>query len=57
MFGIQVSVNNAVRDSYLDLPAHKVKSFYEAMKIFNDILYSNLITFKMEAGMFRIQAV
>lgn len=47
---IQVAVNHAVRDSYLDLPAHKVKPFYEAMKIFNDILYENTITFKMAEG-------
>ncbi|CAL4067646.1 unnamed protein product [Meganyctiphanes norvegica] len=47
---IQVAVNNAVRDSYLDLPAHKVKQFYEAMKIYNDILYENAITFKMAEG-------
>ncbi|CAL4103214.1 unnamed protein product, partial [Meganyctiphanes norvegica] len=47
---IQVANNHAVRDSYLDLPAHKVKPFYEAMKTYNDILYENAITFKMAAG-------
>ena len=47
---MQVAVNHTVRDSYLDLPAHKVKSFYEHMKIFNDILYENTITFKMAEG-------
>lgn len=46
----RVSLNNAVRDSFLDLPAHKVKSFYAAMKLFNDILYDNSLVFKMDSG-------
>ncbi|XP_042881672.1 gamma-butyrobetaine dioxygenase-like isoform X1 [Penaeus japonicus] len=46
----RVSVNNAVRDSYLDLPAHRVKEFYSAMKLFNDILYDNSLSFKMDTG-------
>lgn len=45
-----VSLNNAVRDSFLDLPAHKVKGFYSAMKLFNDILYDNSLVFKMDTG-------
>ncbi|CAL4066720.1 unnamed protein product [Meganyctiphanes norvegica] len=47
---IQVAVNDAVRDSYLDLPAHEVKQFYEAMKIYNDILYENVVTYKLSEG-------
>ncbi|XP_071530345.1 gamma-butyrobetaine dioxygenase-like [Panulirus ornatus] len=47
---IRVAVNNAIRDSYLDLPSHKVKSFYVAMKLLNDILYDNSVRFKMDAG-------
>ncbi|XP_042238631.1 gamma-butyrobetaine dioxygenase-like isoform X1 [Homarus americanus] len=45
-----VAMNNGVRQSYLDLPSHKVKKFYAALKLFNDILYDNAIRFKMEAG-------
>ncbi|XP_066969074.1 gamma-butyrobetaine dioxygenase-like [Macrobrachium rosenbergii] len=47
---IRVAVNNAIRDSYLDMPPNKVKKFYEAMKLFNDILYANSSTFKMDSG-------
>ncbi|XP_068241833.1 gamma-butyrobetaine dioxygenase-like [Palaemon carinicauda] len=47
---IRVAVNNAIRDSYLDLPSSKVKKFYESLKVFNDILYSNSSTFKMDSG-------
>ncbi|XP_071530346.1 gamma-butyrobetaine dioxygenase-like [Panulirus ornatus] len=47
---IRVAVNNAIRDSHLDLPSHKVKSFYVAMKLLNDILYDNSVRFKMDAG-------
>ncbi|XP_064120347.1 gamma-butyrobetaine dioxygenase-like isoform X1 [Macrobrachium nipponense] len=46
----RIAVNNAIRDSYLDLPSNKVKKFYEAMKLFNDILYANSSTFKMDTG-------
>ncbi|XP_063612454.1 gamma-butyrobetaine dioxygenase-like isoform X1 [Penaeus indicus] len=46
----RVSLNNAVRDSFLDLPAQKVKGFYAAMKLFNDILYDNSLAFKMDSG-------
>nr|XP_045604657.1 gamma-butyrobetaine dioxygenase-like [Procambarus clarkii] len=45
-----VAMNNGVRASHLDLSAHLVKKFYAAMKLFNDILYDNAITFKMEEG-------
>ncbi|XP_066966213.1 gamma-butyrobetaine dioxygenase-like [Macrobrachium rosenbergii] len=47
---IRVAVNNAIRDSYLDLPSNKVKKFYEAMKLFNDILYATSSAFKMDSG-------
>lgn len=47
---VRVAVNNAIRDSYIDLPADRVKSFYSAMKLFNDILYDNSVVFKMDSG-------
>ncbi|KAK7086511.1 Gamma-butyrobetaine dioxygenase [Halocaridina rubra] len=46
----QIAVNNAIRDSYIDLPPEKVKPFYSAMKVFNDILYENSVVFKMDSG-------
>lgn len=49
---VQVAVNNAIRDSHLDLPANKVKTFYSALKLFNDILYDNSANFKMDSGKF-----
>ncbi|XP_050733899.1 gamma-butyrobetaine dioxygenase-like isoform X2 [Eriocheir sinensis] len=47
---VQIAVNNAIRDSHMDLPPHKVKKYYAAYKRFHEILYANAITFKMEAG-------
>ncbi|XP_068241830.1 gamma-butyrobetaine dioxygenase-like [Palaemon carinicauda] len=47
---VRIAVNNAIRDSYIDLPAEKVKHFYSAMKLFNDILYDNSLVFKMDSG-------
>lgn len=47
---VRISVNNQVRDSFLDLKADKVTSFYKAMKLMNDVLYENAINFKMEDG-------
>lgn len=47
---IRIAVNNAIRDSYIDVPSEKVKPFYEAMKTFNDILYDNSVAFKMDTG-------
>ncbi|KAK4306755.1 hypothetical protein Pmani_021442 [Petrolisthes manimaculis] len=47
---IRVAVNNAVRDSHMDIPPESVKNFYWAFKIFNEILYDNSLNFKMDSG-------
>ena len=47
---VQIAVNNAIRDSHMDLPPHEVKNYYSAYKRLHNILYANAITFKMEAG-------
>lgn len=47
---VQIAVNNAIRDSHMDLPPQQVKKYYSAYKRFHDILYANAITFKMEQG-------
>lgn len=47
---VQIAVNNAIRDSHMDLPPEEVKKYYAAYKRFHNILYANAMTFKMEQG-------
>uniref|UniRef100_A0A0P4VXA7 TauD/TfdA-like domain-containing protein n=1 Tax=Scylla olivacea TaxID=85551 RepID=A0A0P4VXA7_SCYOL len=47
---MQIAVNNAIRDSHMDLPPQEVKKYYAAYKRFHNILYANAMTFKMEQG-------
>ena len=47
---VQIAVNNAIRDSHMDLPPQEVKKYYAAYKRFHNILYANAMTFKMEQG-------
>lgn len=53
---VQIAINNAIRDSHMDLPAQDVKRYYTAYKRFHDILYANAITFKMEEGEYCVVA-
>ncbi|KAG0716176.1 Gamma-butyrobetaine dioxygenase [Chionoecetes opilio] len=47
---LQIAVNNSTRDSHMDLSPAEVKKHYRAYKRFNDILYANALSFKMEQG-------
>uniref|UniRef100_A0A8C5D3B4 gamma-butyrobetaine dioxygenase n=2 Tax=Gouania willdenowi TaxID=441366 RepID=A0A8C5D3B4_GOUWI len=49
---IRVHLNNATRDSVLDLPLHQVQPFYSALRTFTDILNrpENVLTYTMEPG-------
>ena len=47
-----VHYNNQVRDSYLNIPAAEVQGYYEALRHFDDLLYSkeNLVEIKLLTG-------
>ncbi|XP_015487074.1 gamma-butyrobetaine dioxygenase isoform X1 [Parus major] len=49
---IRINYNNATRDTVFDIPAEKVRSFYAALKEFNDLLNSaeHKFTYKLKPG-------
>ncbi|KAF7655725.1 hypothetical protein LDENG_00051670 [Lucifuga dentata] len=48
----RISLNNATRDSVLDLPLNQVQPFYRALRAYMDIMNrpENLVTFRMDPG-------
>lgn len=49
--GKVIRVNNSqLRDSFLDVPAEKVKSWYKALRLYNKIMYQEATRFKLQDG-------
>ncbi|KAJ3593843.1 hypothetical protein NHX12_006177 [Muraenolepis orangiensis] len=48
----RINLNNATRDSVLDLPLQQVQEFYRALKAYSDIMNrpKNVVSYRMEPG-------
>ncbi len=42
--------SNQTRDSFLNIPIERVDPFIRALRKFDDLMYQNHITFKLQAG-------
>ncbi|XP_028257370.1 gamma-butyrobetaine dioxygenase [Parambassis ranga] len=49
---VRINLNNATRDSVLDLPLHQVQPFYRGLKAFYDIMNQpdNVVAYSMQPG-------